>query len=410
MKIAIISSTFLPAHEGVSITLWERLKKLSQLGHSALCLVSSYEELKDVYPNWSDYVGCILNNVEIVSLTSQQWMGVKRERNPIRNSVAIINKALERFQPDIIQIEEPDRLWTTMFTLPGLSYAKRSNIPCIASYRTNFIDYIPDYAPGWSVNISKLTVLLLTRWIYNQYSRTLVGSKFMAQRLQSWGISNVDYAQVIGSQLLPNPEKLRQPNFFQDVYGLQDVDCTVKILFLGRLSPDKNWEFNCKYLPILKRQRNIQKFTIMVAGKGELEDDLLKGSFAQELSPVMLGEVPCDRVLQLLANVDLHVTSSVKETFGRTVQESLSVGTPVLAPDCPWTRNLVTPNFDGVLYEAQNGKDFIQKLTELINQPDTRALLRTNAILSSQHQSIESDPASEWIKYLHNQLQTRKYC
>lgn len=232
----------------------------------------------------------------------------------------------------------------------------------------------------------------------------------MAQRLQSWGISNVDYAQVIGSQLVPNPEKLRQPNFFQDVYGLQDVDCTVKILFLGRLSPDKNWEFNCKYLPRLKHQRNIQKFTIMVAGQGELEDDLLKSSFVQELSPVMLGEVPWDRVLQLLANVDLHVTSSVKETFRRTVQESLSVGTPVLAPDCPWTRNLVTPNFDGVLYEAQNGKDFIHKLTELINQPDTRALLRTNAILSSQHQSIESDPASEWIKYLHNQLQTRQYC
>ncbi|NER00555.1 MAG: glycosyltransferase family 1 protein [Cyanothece sp. SIO2G6] len=400
MKVAIISSTFLPAHEGVSITLFERLKRLSEDGHSVLCLVSSYSDLNDIYPNWSSYVGYIFDNAEVVPLPSKQWMGVKQERNPVQSSISILNDALRKFQPDIIQVEEPERLWTTVLTLPGLSYARHHHIPCIASYRTNFIDYIQDYAPWWAVRIGKAALLQLTRWAYNQYSKTLVGSHFVAQRLKTWGIKNVDYAPVIGSPLVSDPEMMRCPNFFRDYYGFPDIDNTVKILFLGRLSPDKNWEFNHQYLPQLKYQPKMVKFTIIIAGRGELESVIQSSTFAQEISPVMLGEVPHDRVSQLLANVDLHVTSSLKETFGRTVQESLYVGTPVVAPDCAWARNLITPNFNGVLYTPQDGEDFIIKLTTLINQPDTRAKLRQNSISVASQLSIENDPTYQWVEYL----------
>lgn len=406
MKIALISSTFLPAHEGVSITLFERLKKLSELGHSALCFVSSYSELQDIYPNWSDYIGNIFKNVEVIPLPSKKWMGVEREKNPIPSSIAQINNALSKFKPDIIQVEEPERLWTTMFVFPGLTYSKIHNIPCIASYRTNFIDYIQDYAPWWGINPGKFALLLLTRWIYNQYSTTLVGSKIIHRRLESWGIKNVDFAKVIGPPIVQKPDQMRCPNFFQDSYGLSEVDSTVKLLFLGRLSPDKNWEFNLKYLPQLKYQLEIKQFTIIVAGQGELEDSLKSSPLAQELPLVMLGEVPHNRVSRLLANVDLHVTSSLKETFGRTVQESLYVGTPVLAPDCPWTRNLITPNFDGILYQPQNGQDFVKKLTSLINHQGDREKLQANAILSAATLSHQSDPASKWVEYLENLIKS----
>lgn len=404
MRVAIISSTFLPAHEGVSITLWERLQKLSELGHSALCLVSSYSELADIYPNWLNYVGDIFENVEVIPLPSKQWMGVKQERNPTQKSISIIDHALSKFQPDIIQVEEPERLWTSMLTIPGLSYAQRHKIPCIGSYRTNFIDYIQDYAPGLVVNLGKLAVLLLTKWIYNQFSKTLVGSEFIDQRLQSWGINNVDYAPIIGPPLVSNPQNMKSPQFFQDFYGLSGIDDSVKILFLGRLSPDKNWQFNCEYLPKLKEQLGITKFTIIVAGRGELEDVLRSSDFAKELSTVMLGEVPHHQVSQLLANVDLHVTSSLKETFGRTVQESLYVGTPVLAPDCDWTRNLIQPNFNGVLYQPENGADFIEKLTKLINQPSDRAKLSNHLISNFGALANQVDPALHWINYLSNQV------
>ena len=189
---------------------------------------------------------------------------------------------------------------------------------------------------------------------------------------------------------------MRSPNFWQDVYQLPNIDRTVKILFLGRLSPDKNWEFNCKCLTQLQ-QHDLPPYTIIIAGTGELEDELRQTLAG--LPVVMLGEVTRDRILPLLANVDLHVTSSLKETFGRTVRESLSVGTPVLAPDCPWTRNLITPDVDGILYRAQDGADFIGKLTDLLRKADLRATLRAN-VLSNLSRSKTPDPASEWLKYL----------
>lgn len=400
MKIAIICSTFLPSHDGVSITLFERLKKLSETGHSALCLVSSYSEVEDIYPNWSDYIGCIFDNVEIVSLPSKPWIGVKQERNPTQKSISIIENALKDFQPDIIQVEELERLWTTMFTVPGLSYAKRHDIPCIGSYRTNFIDYIEDYMPWWTEKLGKLILLLLTRWIYNQCSITLVGSHFIAQRLKLWGIDNVSYAPVIGPSSVEHPETMKCSHFFQDYCGLSGIDDTVKILFLGRLFPDKNWQFSCKYLPKLIEQLGVEKFTIIIAGRGELEDSIRSSFLNQNLSPVMLGEVPHDKVSHLLANVDIHVTSSLRETFGRTVQESLYVGTPVLAPDCDWTRNLIKPNFNGVLYQQENGEDFVEKLTKLINQPKLLTKLRRNILLNNSQNTQKNDPASKWIEYL----------
>jgi glycosyltransferase involved in cell wall biosynthesis len=398
VKIAIVSSTFLPAQEGVSITLWERLQQLVQDGHSVLCFVSSYREIGDLYPQWSNYVGQIFKNVEVIGLPSQEWMGIKRERNPQRHTLTVIDRALAKFQPDIIQIEEPERLWTTMLALPGLSYAHRAGIPCIASYRTNFVDYLADYTPWWATGMSQLLVEQLTRWIYNQYSTTLVGSKFIAQKLIAWGIKNVEYAPVIGTKTVAKPQNLRQPNFFGDRYGLPTVDSTVKILFLGRLSPDKNWNFNCQYLSRLN-QCQLSPYTIIVAGTGEL-DQQIQDELGTKIPLVMLGEIPCDRVLELLANVDLHVTSSLKETFGRTVQESLAVGIPVLAPDCPWTRNLIVNNFNGILYQAQNGEDFMAKLTELIQQPDLRNTLHTNTFNNIKKQ----EPAREWVKYLQTKI------
>jgi len=405
MKVALISSTFLPAHEGVSISLFERLKKLSESGHSVLCFVSSYEEIAHIYPNWSDYIGNIFPQVEVVALPSKEWMGIEQERNPQRQSLSIINEALVDFNPEIIQVEEPERLWTTLYTLPGLSYAKEQKIPYIGCYRTNFIDYIQDYAPAWLVGIGKLTATLLTKWIYNQFHSTLVGSQFIEQKLVSLGIKNVDYVKVIGPLVAHPPENLKNPDFFAEFYGLPEVDKTVKVLFLGRLSPDKNWEFSCKYLRDLKAKSIARKFTILVAGRGELEAAIRSSDFAHKLPTVMLGEVPHEQIPRLLTNVDLHVTSSLKETFGRTVQESLYAGTPVVAPDCEWTRNLVQPDFNGVLYKAEDGTDFIDKLAALIESSGDRQQLSQNA-LSSQY--TMNDPTNKWLEYLQEKVDLSK--
>jgi glycosyltransferase involved in cell wall biosynthesis len=120
---------------------------------------------------------------------------------------------------------------------------------------------------------------------------------------------------------------------------------------------------------------------------------------------VMLGEVHHEQIPRLLANVDIHVTSSLKETFGRTVQESLDVGTPVVAPDCEWTRNLIQSDYNGVLYKAEDGTDFIDKLAALIDNYGVRQQLSQNA-LSSQY--ARDDPTNTWLEYLQEKIDLSK--
>ncbi|OKH18912.1 glycosyltransferase [[Limnothrix rosea] IAM M-220] len=401
MKVVIISATFLPSHDGVSITLYERIKQLSIAGHEALCLVSSYQEIAAIYPKWSDYVGDLFPNVKIISLNSEEWMDVPQERNPKRSTLKKIEGAIAEFEPDIIEIEEPERLWTTLFSLPGLQYAQQNEIPYIGCYRTNFIDYIPDYVPSLLVGIAKTAALFLTKWIYNQCSITLVGSRFIEKKLQAWGIKNVDYAKVIGPPVIKNPLSLKEAGFFEKNFNLAKVDDTVKVLFLGRLSPDKNWDFTLQHLAKLKQKNISQKFTILVAGRGELDEAIAASEFATELPTEILGEVPHEQIPKLLANVDFHVTASLKETFGRTVQESLYVGTPILAPDCDWTRNLVEPAQNGILFDPESGDDFIQKLADLIENNGDRQRLRENILANH---SEKNDPSYIWIEYLQRQI------
>ncbi len=401
MKVVIISATFLPSHDGVSITLYERIKQLSAAGHEALCFVSSYQEIAEIYPKWSDYVGDLFPNVQIVSLASEEWMDVPQERNPKRSTLKAMEAAIAKFQPDIIEIEEPERLWTTLFSLPGLKYSRQNNIPYIGCYRTNFIDYIPDYVPSFLVSLAKAGALFLTKWLYNQCSITLVGSRFIETKLKDWGIKNVDYAKVIGPPVIKNPQALKQHDFFAENFNLSDVDQTVKILFLGRLSPDKNWDFTLQHLAKLKQKNISKKFTILVAGRGELDEAIATSTFAQELPTEILGEVSHEQVPSLLANVDFHVTASLKETFGRTVQESLYVGTPILAPDCDWTRNLIQPDQNGVLFNPESGDDFIQKLADLIENDGDRQCLSENILVNH---SEKNDPSYIWIEYLQQQI------
>ncbi|WP_030007850.1 glycosyltransferase [Picosynechococcus sp. NKBG042902] len=406
MKIAIISSTFLPSHDGVSITLLERLKVLSAQGHQVLCLVSSYQEVAAIYPRWADYVGDLFANVAIVPLPSVAWLGIPQERNPKRSSLRRIETELAQFQPDLIQVEEPERLWTTLFALPGWNYAQARNIPYIGCYRTNFVDYLQDYAPAWLIGPAKWAALALTRRLYGKCSVTLVGSYFIEQRLKQWQLENVVYMPVIGPPKIANPQALKQTNFFQQHYGLPDLDQRVKILFLGRLSPDKNWAFILKHLPELGRANITENFTLLVAGRGELAEAIAESEFAQTLPTVILGEVPHEQVPALLANVDLHVTASLKETFGRTVQESLYVGTPVLAPDCDWAQNLIEPGVNGCLFQPEDGEDFIQQLAQLIDSKGDRQRLQNNIQKQNQNREVQLDPSEQWVRYLETQIQS----
>lgn len=374
MKVAIITSGFLPVVDGVTVSGFHRLQKLSDWGYQVKLFCPDYRVLASVYPNWQDYTGYILPNVEVINLPSSTFMGLDFERNVNWRARHPLQEALEHFQPDIVHVDEPERLSIGLWQIPGLRYAQQANIPCISFFRTNFIEYAEDYFnwPPRALSILKRLFTLLLRQVYNAYDCTLVTSPITHQKLVDLGISNTCYASLVGFDADHFNPELKRPDYFAQVYGLPQADQQVKLAFVGRLTPDKGWGFTFKAMQDFFTRINPAQVTILIAGDGSMREEIAHS--LHQLTPHvhLLGRVAPEQIPALLANSDIHVTTSEKEARGLTVLEAFASGIPVLAPRAGGVVENIIDGWNGFLYTPQSIDDFASKLQELVTNPSLR--------------------------------------
>jgi glycosyltransferase involved in cell wall biosynthesis len=380
MKIAIITSGFLPVIDGVTVSGMQRLQKLSEWGHEVLLFCPDYSVLSKVYPNWQEFTGEILPGVKIVSLASTPFMGLDFERNVSIFSYKKVCKELEIFRPNIIHVDEPERLFFGFFRKPGIAYASQENIPCVCFFRTNFLEYVEDYIPLPSLAISMIKFLFgrVIRLIYDAYDTTLVSSRMTYKKLVDWGFSNPRYGNLLGFDPTIFGAALRKPNFLEDRYQVSGMGQKVTLLFLGRLTPDKGWDFTLDALAQLAQPER-DAIAIIVAGDGPVRDKIAARLSQLKVSAYLLGRVPPTDVPMLLANCDVHVTTSTKETRGLTVLEAFAAGIPVLAPNAGGVTENIREGWNGFLFEPNDLNDFGQKLMKLIQHPGLRQEMGRNA-------------------------------
>ncbi|GFE67606.1 glycosyltransferase [Chroococcus sp. FPU101] len=370
MKIAIISSGFLPVVDGVTVTQLYRLQKLSEYNHQVLLFCPDYQPLAQVYPNWQDYTGEIYSNVKVINLPSTSFVGLDFEQNVSQSSYQIILQELEKFQPDIIHVDEPERLWLGFFKVSGIDYSKRVGIPCVSFFHTNFVEYMDDYLPIPSILIKGLQLVMKRhrKGIYNAYDATLVSSRITADDLAKTGVNNIIYGQFLGIDTRRFASVVRDKKFWQNKYNISDIENKVKLIFLGRLSPDKNWRFTLNALTKL----DCSNLALIIAGDGEMREEITSKFKQITSNAYLLGRISPDHVPELLVNSDLHVTTSEKETTGLTVLESFAAGIPVIAPRAGGFINSFKDGENGFLYNSSDADDFIEKLKLLIDNSDLR--------------------------------------
>ncbi len=380
MKIAIISSGFLPVIDGVTVTQINRVRELSHYGHKVLLFCPDYSQLAKIYPNWQTYTGNILPGVKVVNLDSESFLGLDFERNVSRKSYQVVLQELQNFQPDIIHVDEPERLFTGFLKIPGIDYAKRADIPCVSFFHTNLLEYGKDYfsTPTAINTIIKYILKLPLAWIYNNYDLTLVSSQVTQNNLKILGINNLLTEELLGINIEKFSPALRQTDFSESKYQISNIDKKVKLIFLGRLTPDKGWKFTID--AFTKAQEiNLENVALIIAGDGPMRDRI-----AQKLGKLtpnihLLGRIPPDDVPALLVNSDIHVTTSEKETKGLTVLEAFAAGIPVIAPRAGGLIDSIQDGENGLLFEVQNIEDFTTKLKTLIDNPSLRQTMGTKA-------------------------------
>ena len=378
MKVAIITSGFLPVVDGVTVSGYYRLQKLSEWGHQVLVFCPDYRALAKLYPDWQDYTGEILPGVRVVNLASTPFF-VDFERNVSWWSYPKLLKELETFNPDIIHVDEPERLFVGFWRVPGVKWARRAQIPCVGFFRTNFLEYLEDFfpMPARAIAVLKFLVKKLILFVYNSYDATLVSSKITHEKIVQLGINNALYGNLLGFDANRFHPQLRQKNYFSDRYE-SEIEQKVKLIFLGRLTADKGWEFTLNACARLAQIVDINTVAFLVAGDGPMRPEIAQR--LGELTPHvhLLGRVPPEQVPALMANSDIHVTTSEKETRGLTVLEAFAAGIPVLAPRAGGVVENIQDGGNGFLFTPQDVEDFAQKLKLLVDNPSLRQEMGRN--------------------------------
>ena len=409
MKIAIISSGYFPVIDGVTTSLHQRLRILNQKGHKVLLLCPDYQPISTIYPDWKKHQGNILPSVEVVNLPSAPFMGIKFERNLSTKAHRPLQQALETFAPDIIHVDEPDRIFLGLLKAPGIDYAKANNIPCVGFYHTNFIDYIEDFLPLPKPIIKRLQQLsmLFIRPVFRAYDIILTASPITQRRLEQLNVTNTVCDRYLGVDTRTFQSLSKQPNFFQTQYNIQNPNSKTKLIFLGRLTPDKGWHFTLKALSALKQKTSYtDKIICIIVGEGELREKISKTLLELGIEAYFLGRVLPENVPALLVNSDIHITTSEKETLGLTVLEAFAARTPVIAPNAGGVTTHIRHSQNSLLYSPQNIDSFNQAIATLIDEPDLRKKMGKQA----QHDiaSYDWDQAVDTLIATWNEQITKK--
>ena len=372
MKIAIICSSFFPVIDGVTIAVFNRLEQLSRLGHQAIVFCPDYQPLAHIYPNYRDYMGEIFPGIKIINLPSTKSIALDFERDVTTNSYKIVVEKLTEFEPDIIHVDEAERLGVCLLKVPGVKYARQNNIPCVAWFHTNYLDYFDDYF-SLPLNLNKLIkkiLGLIFAKIYNSYDLTLVSSSVTAKKIAKLGIKNIRYSDLLGCNF-DLFERIKKPDLLTEKYSLFNLENKIKLIFIGRLTPDKGWYFTKRSLYFLPANI-LDKIAIIIVGDGTLKEEI--ESSLKQLTPhvYLLGRVNPQAIPELLINSDIFITNSEKETRGLTVIEAAAAGIPAIAPAAGGVIDTIENGETGWLYKPQDDRDFIDKLTLLIQDSSLR--------------------------------------
>ena len=304
LRIAVVTETWPPEINGVSLSVMQLTKGLQRRGHKILLIRPQQSEKNhSFYPDQE----CVVRSQSIPKYPQMQfgWPQIFK-----------IGQALDQFKADIVHIVTEGPLG-----LAALNQAKLRNIPISSGFHSSFHDFSRYFDMAFLVR----PVRQYLKWFHNQTDLTLVPSEDTRQvlkdefglrcpmRIISRGVDNQRFNRNLRSSGLR-----RQ---------WQADDNTTVLLSVGRVSPEKEVPFILKSYQELKIHQPQRKLKMVVVGDGPIREDLEK----QYPDVTFMGAQMGEALAMCYASADVFLFASEVDTFGNVVLEAVASGLPVLA-------------------------------------------------------------------------------
>ncbi|MEK3881934.1 glycosyltransferase family 1 protein [Paenibacillus sp. PL2-23] len=356
MRVAIFTDTFVPDVNGVARTLKRWTNYLEKRGIE--CLVFAPE------PPGAEDSPALPNSVERFASLPFFLYPECRLAFPspihIRNSIAAFN-------PHLIHVATPFNLG-----LSGIRAARKFKIPLIASYHTNFDQYLPFYNLQW---MEKLLWRYM-EWFHRDCRSIFVPSAstlsdlaqrgWDEQKLHIWS-RGVDAS--VFHPLVDRREHLLRA-------GIDPASFLV--LFAGRLAPEKSVDTAIEAFAAFQRN-SCPEAKFVIAGDGPSAEALQAMCAREGVEARFIGFQTPQELQRWYASADVMLFPSPTETFGNVVLEAMACGTPVIGADAGGVQDTIREGLTGFKRTPGDTAAFASALDLMYRDGEWRQTMGRNA-------------------------------
>jgi glycosyltransferase involved in cell wall biosynthesis len=137
----------------------------------------------------------------------------------------------------------------------------------------------------------------------------------------------------------------------------------VRILYVGRFSPEKNLETVVAAAGVLRRWLPVH---LVFVGAGPLQARLRERARVEGVDLEFLGVVPHERLPALYAGADAFVLASFTEGHPKVLLEAMAAELPCVASDCEGNRSLVVEGQTGLLFDPRSPDQLADRLVQVL--------------------------------------------
>jgi glycosyltransferase involved in cell wall biosynthesis len=247
----------------------------------------------------------------------------------------------------------------------GVRFARRTGIPCVATYHTFFEEYLHHYMPVLPRGLGRLLARTFTRSQCDDVRALIAPSEPMRAVLLEYGVTTPIHVLPTG---LPADRFCQGDGAaFRASAGLPP-DARV-VTYIGRVAHEKNIGFLVEMFAEVLRQ--VPRAVLVIAGEGPARPALQQQVASAGLAPHVHFAGYLDRNTALLdcyAAADVFVFASRTETQGLVLLEAMAQGTPVVSTAELGTRSILVPDCGAVVVPEERAA-FATAVVRVLHDP-----------------------------------------
>lgn len=333
MRLALVTETFPPEVNGVSMTLGRLVRGLAHKGYQV-------QVVRPCQSSDGEEAGIGENPYRELVMPGMPLPGYEGLRMGRPEAYRLLREWTHA-KPDLVHVATEGPLG-----LAALWVARVLQIPTSSTFHTNFHQYTGHYKIGLIEDL----ILVFLRITHNSCGCTLAPTKQMADELKAMGFKNTAVLSRGVDTELFSPD--RRDEQLRAEWGAKPEDRVV--VYVGRVASEKNIDLAVK---AFRRSRSESRKSVMVIVGDGPEREPLQAKYSDI---VFAGMRKGEDLARHYASSDIFLFPSITETFGNVVTEALSSGLAVVTYDYAAGRELIESGVDGLLAPFDQPDQFIE--------------------------------------------------